>query len=165
MPVSGRAVDRLASMVIYAGFGCLTLWMGIKLINHSLETTLQKDFLMKWEVALQRFNTEGGVWPHFSGGNHVAYMDRLTQFMGNKGAPPPLSNTNRAYIYRLHRWGWPEERIFLLCLSNRVVLYGVSDKTFLKMDKWIDGEAGEEKGRFTGRRSKDGVSYVGMWKL
>jgi hypothetical protein len=165
MPVSGRAVDRLASMVIYAGFGCLTLWMGIRLINHSLEARLQKDFLMKWEVALQRFNAEGGVWPHFSGGNHVAYMDRLTQFMGNKGTPPPLSNTDRAYIYRLHRWGWPEERIFLLCFSNRVVLYGVSDKTFLKMDKWIDGEAEEEKEHFTGRRSKDGVSYVGIWKL
>jgi hypothetical protein len=165
MPVSGRAVDRLASMVIYAGFGVLALWAGTKLINSSLETKLYKDFLLKWEVAVQRFNTEGGHWPHFSGGNHVAYMDLLTQFMDNKGTPPPSSNTDHAYIYRLHRWGWPEERIFLLCFSNRVVLYGVSDKTFLKMDNWIDGGAEKERERFTGRRSKDGVSYVGIWKL
>lgn len=165
MPVSGRAVDRLASMVIYAGFGALTLWAGIRLINASLETRLHKDFLLKWEVALQRFNQEGGRWPEFSGANHVAYMDRLTEFMGNEGMPPPLSNTGRAYVYRLKRWGWPEEDIFLLCFSNRMILYGISEKTFMKMDQWMDGNAEKEKGRLIGKPSQDGMSYVGMVKL
>lgn len=165
MPVSGRAVDRLASMVIYAGFGVLTLWAGIGLINASLETQLHKDFLLKWEVALQRFNQEDGRWPQFSGANHVAYMDRLIEFMGNKGTPPPLSNTRRAYVYRLKRWGWPGEDIFLLCFSNRMILYGISEKTFMKMDKLMDRNAEKEKGRLIGKPSQDGMSYVGMVKL
>jgi hypothetical protein len=165
MPVSGRAVDRLASMVLYAGFGVLTLWAGIGLINASLEARLHKDFLLKWEVALQRFNQEGGRWPDFSGANHVAYMDRLIEFMGAKGTPPPLSNTRRAYIYRLKRWGWPEEDVFLLCFSNRMILYGISERTFMKMDQWMDAKAAQDKGRFTGQRSQDGVSYVGVVKL
>jgi hypothetical protein len=165
MPVSGRGVDRLASMVLYAGFGVLTLWAGIRLINFSLENKLYKDFLLEWEVAVQRFNKEGGHWPHFSGVNHVAYMDRLIQFMGNEGTPPPLSNTRRAYVYRLKRWGWPEEDIFLLCFSNRMVLYGMSEKTFMKMDKLMDGKAEKEKGRLIGKRSQEGMGYVGVFQL
>lgn len=165
MPASARTVDRLASTVLYAGFGVLTLWVGVSLINCSLETKLHKDFLMRWEVALQRFSKEGGQWPHFSGANHAAYMDHLMQFMGNAGTPPPLSNTRRAYVYRLKRWGWPEERIFLLCFSNRMVLYGISEKTLMKMDQWMDGKAAEEQGRFIGKHSRDGVSYVGVLQL
>jgi hypothetical protein len=165
MPVSGRTVDRLASTVLYAGFGVFTLWAGVSLINFSLETKLHKDFLMKWEGALQRFNKESGQWPHFSGANHVTYMDHLMQFMANKGTPPPSSNTRRAYVYRLKRWGWPEERIFLLCFSNRMVIYGISEKTFMKMDQWMGGKASEERRLFTGKRSRDGGSYVGVFQL
>jgi hypothetical protein len=165
MPVSARGVDRLVSIALYAGFGILTLWTGVSLVNFSLETKLHKDFLMRWEVALQRFSKEGGQWPQFSGANHVTYMDHLMQFMGNKGTPPPLSNTPRAYVYRLKRLGRPEERIFLLCFSNRMILYGISEKTFMKMDQWMDGKAAEEQGRFRGKRSRDGVSYVGVLQL
>jgi len=165
MPVSARGIDRLASTVLYAGFGALTLWAGVSLINFSLETKLHKDFLMKWEVALERFNKEGGQWPDFSGGNHVAYMDSLIECMGNEGMPPPLSNTRRAYVYRLKRWGSPEEHIFLLGFGNRVVLYGLSEKTFMKLDQWMDGKTAEEKGRFLGKRSRDGMGYVGVLQL
>ena len=165
MPVSARGVDRLTSIALYAGFGILTLWTGVSLVNFSLETKLHKDFLMRWEVALERFNKEGGQWPHFSGANHVAYMDRLIQLMGNEGTPPPLSNTRRAYVYRLKRWGWPEEDIFVLCFSNRMVLYGMSENTFMKMDQWMDGKADKEKGQLIGKRSQDGKGYVGMVKL
>jgi len=165
MPVSGRTVDRLSSTVLFAGFGVLTLWAGISLINFSLETKFHKDFLMRWELTLQRYNKEGGRWPHFSGANHVAYMDHLTQCMANEGTPPPSSNTPRAYMYRLKRWGWQEEHIFLLCFSNRMVLYGISEKTLMQMDQWVDGKTPKERRRFTGKRSRDGVSYVGVLQL
>lgn len=165
MPVSGRTVDRLSSTVLLAGFGLLTLWTGLSLMNAFLETKFYKDFLMRWELASQRYNKEGGQWPHFSDSNHVAYMDHLMQSMANEGTPPPASNTQRAYVYRLKRWGWPEERIFLLCFSNRMVLYGLSEKTFMKMDQWMDGKMPKQQGRFTGERSRDGVSYIGVFQL
>lgn len=165
MPVSGRTVDRLTSIAIYVGFAILVLWAGIKLISHSLETKFYKDFLLKWELTLHRHNREGGQWPHFSGDNHVQYMDRLTQLMRHNGTSPPLSNTKRAYVYRLNRLGSPEEDLFLLCFPNRIVVYGMSEKTFVKMDKFIDGGADHERGRFAGRPGKDGTTYVGVLQL
>jgi len=165
MPLSGRATDRLASIAIYVWIAIVVLWAGTTLINHSLETKFYKDFLLEWEVALQRYKSEGGRWPEFSGDNQVLYMDRLTQWMANKGMSPPLSNTERDYVYRLKRLGWPHERIFFLCFSHGMLLYGISEKTFRKLDRWIDGEADETKGLFTGRRGKDGIAYVGALQL
>lgn len=165
MPVQGRTVDRLTSIAIYVGLAILVLWAGVKLISHSLETKFYKDFLLKWELSVQRHNREGGPWPHFSGDNHVQYMDRLIQLMRDNGASPPKSNTKRAYVYRLNRLGSPEEDLFLLCFSNRIVIYGMSEKTFVKMDKFIDGRADHEGGRFAGRSSKDGATYVGVLQL
>ncbi len=165
MSVSGRAVDRIASHVIYAGFSIFALWAGIKLTNHCLDTKFYKDFFVPWDLALYKYNMEGGLWPQFSGGNHVEYMDRLAQRMQEKGIPPPSSNTERAYVYRLRRLVYPKERIFLLCFSHKMVLYGMSEKTFAKMDAWIDGEVNDKKGLFTGRQSKDGMTYIGALQL
>jgi hypothetical protein len=161
MPVSGRAVDRIASYVICAGFSIFALWAGIKLINHSLDTKFYKDFFVPWDLALCTYNSQGGLWPQLSGGNQVAYMDHLAQQMQNRGTPPPSSNTERAYVYRLKRLGYPKEHIFLLCFSHKIVLYGISEKTFAKMDTWIDGEVNDKRGLFTGRQSTDGMTYIG----
>lgn len=165
MPVSERRTDRLASMAVCAGFAVFTLWAGTRLVNHALETTFFKDFFLEWEVALQRHKSEDGRWPQFSGGNHVEYMDRLSTWMRKEGSPPPMSNTERAYVYRLKRFGWPEERLFLLCSCDRIILYAISEKTFAKMDRWIDGEVNDKQGVFTGKLSKDGTTYVGELQL
>jgi hypothetical protein len=41
----------------------------------------------------------------------------------------------------------------------------MSEKTFMKMDQWMDGKAEKEKGQLIGKRSQDGMGYVGMVKL
>ncbi|MBW2194682.1 MAG: hypothetical protein JRF37_03665 [Deltaproteobacteria bacterium] len=165
MCVTGRAVDKIASYVVYAGFSIFALWAGIKLVNHSLDTKFYKDFVVPWDLAVCTYNRQGGLWPEFSGGNHVEYMDRLAQWMQERGSPPPSSNTERAYVYRLKRLGHPKEHIFLLSFSHRMVLYGISEKTFTKMDTWIDGRVNDKKGLFIGRLSKDGVTRIGELQL
>ncbi len=165
MAVSGRAIDRLVSIAIYAGFGCLSLWAGIALINHSLGARLYKDFLLGWEVAAVTYTEQGGVWPPFSGGNHVEYMEQVTRLFCSRGLSLPESNTGRPYLYRFDKIGAPEEDIFLLCFSQRIILYGLSSNTFTLLDSYIDGKDDPEEGRFQGRLSRDGISYTGVWQL
>ena len=168
MALSWKAADRLASIAVYTGFGCLTIWAGIALINHSLDSKFYKDFLLAWEVALHAYGLEGGSWPHFSGGNHVKYMDQVARLMSNRvpsPPSPPASNTVRPYVYRLHRIGAHREDIFLLCFPQRMILYGISAKTFACLDTYIDGGVDPKKGVFTGRPSSDGLTYIGRWQI
>jgi hypothetical protein len=165
MPFSPRKTDRRVSMVFYAGFGGVALWAGIVLINYSLDSKFYNDYLLKWEVALRAYNQESTPWPYFSGGNHVEYMEKVTQLMRSKALSPPASNTERPYVYRLDRIGDSEEDIFLLCFSQKIILYGISSKTFDRLDAQIDGRDGTKKGHFTGRLSKDGYTYVGLWLI
>lgn len=163
--ISGRTADRIASIVIYTGFSLLVLWVGMKLINYVLVTRFYECYIVGWEIGLRQYNSKGGNWPHFSGGNHVQYMNSLVRLMQEKGTPPPLSNTGHSYVYHLKRLRFPEEDIFLLCFPDRIVLYGMSDKTFIRMDKLIDRELDCEKGLFTGTPSKDGTTYIGVLRL
>jgi hypothetical protein len=168
MDISGKAADRLVSIVIYVGFGGLALWAGTALINHSLDLKFYKDFVLKWEVALCAYSQKGGPWPHFSGGNHVQYMDQLSSLMSNIALSPPLapaSNTNRPYVYRLDKIGYPQEDIFLLCFSHKIILYGVSAETFARLDSRVDGKIDTENGLLTARPGKDGHTYVGQWQI
>ncbi|RLB90593.1 MAG: hypothetical protein DRH10_03705 [Deltaproteobacteria bacterium] len=165
MPVAGRTADRVAAIIIYTGFSLLVLWAGMKLINYVLVTRFYEGYIVGWEIGLRQYNSKGGNWPHFSGGNHVEYMNSLVRLMQEKGTRPPLSNTGRRYVYHLKRLRSPGEYIFLLCFPDRIVLYGMSDKTFMRMDKLIDGESDCERGLFTGRPSKDGLTYTGVLRL
>lgn len=165
MPLSGKAVDKLVFVVLYIGLIALTLWGGSRIINYSMGSKFYKDFLLKWEVSLRSYSAKNGIWPHFSGDNHVEYMDNLAQLMGRGDISLPQSNTKRSYVYRIKRIGREEEDIFLLCFSNRIILYGISRDTFTRTDRFIDGEPGKDKGSFVGRLSKDGRTYIGMWRL
>ena len=78
---------------------------------------------------------------------------------------PPYSNTKRPYVYRLKKTGAAEEQIFLLCFSDKIILYGLSEKTFGKIDAMVDETPNERAGSFTGRRSTDGTTYIGVWTL
>ncbi len=165
MTISGKAVERTACVLIYAGLAVLTIWAGTGLINYSLDSRFYRDFVMKWEVALQAYEVKGGAWPYFSGGNHVSYMDQLTRMMQERALHPPKSNTGRAYIYRLDKIGLPEENIFILCFSQSIVLYGISPGTALRLDEYIDGKADTGKGLFTYRLSKDSYTYIGRLQI
>jgi hypothetical protein len=152
-------------MVLYAAFGSVAFWVGIVLINYSLDFKFYNDYLLKWEVALRAYNQGSAPWPYFSGGNHVEYMEKVTQLMSSKALSPPASNTERLYVYSLDRIGDPEEDVFLLCFTQKIILYGISSKTFDHLDGQIDGRDGTKKGRFTGILSKDGYTYVGLWLI
>jgi hypothetical protein len=165
MSISGKATDRLTSMVIYAALGGLALWAGTKLINNSLDSKFHKDFLLKWEVVLRTFNQQGGTWPRFSGGNHILYMEKLIRLMQSKGLPPPDSNAGHPFVYLLDKIGAPEEKIFILCFPQRIILYGISAETFARLDKSIDGKTDPKRGMFKGRQSKDGRTYIGVWQI
>jgi hypothetical protein len=162
---AGKTVDRFSSIAIYIGFGCLVLWAGIALINHSLESTFYKDYLLKWEVALSAYEKGSGSFPEFSGTSHVEYMDEVSRLMKTMGSPPPKSNTDRPFVYRLKKIGSPDEDILLFCKARMIVLYGISTDTFKNMDEYIDGEHEPEKGAFRGRLSKDKRTYVGIWMI
>lgn len=165
MPVSARTTDRLMSIAIYIGIGVFVLWVGSKFINYCLEVRFYKDFLSKWEVSAQKFKSDGGLWPQFSERDRVGYMERLTQRMSQRGMSLPASNAKQPFIYHVNRLGYPKEEIFLLCFSHKIVLREISEKTLIRIDKWVDGKADRENGLFTGMHCDDGVTYVGEMRL
>ena len=165
MAISGKAVDKLVFIVLYGGFIGLALWGGSRIINYSLDSKFYKDFLLEWEASLRSYSVKSGIWPHFSGSNHVEYMDNLTRLMGRSGISPPQSNTGRSYVYRIKKIAREDDDVFILCFSKRIVLYGISKDTFTRIDRFVDGRPGKEIGFFTGRVSKDGRTMIGLWRL
>ena len=165
MTASGRTTNRFVSMAIYTGFGILVIWSGTALINHSVDSKFYRYFLLKWHVGLMACNGEFESWSYFSGANDVQYMEEVTLLMRRKGFPPPDSNTGRPYVYRVKRIGVDREDIFILCLPKKLVLYGISTRTFKRLDTYIDGRPSAETGTFIGRKGKDERNYTGQWTL
>lgn len=165
MALSGKAVDKLIFVVLYGGLIALILWGGSRLINYSLDSKFYKDFLLQWEASLSSYSVKSGIWPHFSGSNHLEYMDNLTRLMERVDISLPQSNTKRSYVYRIKKIAKEQDDVFILCFSNRIILYGISKDTFTRIDRFVDGEPGKEKGFFTGCVSKDGRTYIGVWRL
>ncbi|MBN1381458.1 MAG: hypothetical protein JXA41_07275 [Deltaproteobacteria bacterium] len=165
MILSGKNVDKFISTLIYVGLLGLVMWGGNRVVNYALESRFQKDFLLKWTVAVMSYSVERGQWPQFTGSNHIQYMDNLVTAMTMSHVNVPASNTKRPYIYKLKKIGSPEEKIFVLCFSDRLILYGLSEKTFKRIDTWIDGKFDEKCGKFRGRPSADGKTFIGLWRL
>jgi hypothetical protein len=162
---TGKNVDKLVSTLIYIALLGLVIWGGIRTINSALESRLYKDFLLKWDVAITSYSVKRGLWPQFSGSNHIEYMDNLVTAMTMNSVVTPVSNTKRPYVYSLKKLGPPEENIFLLCFPDRIILYGISERTFMRIDTFIDGTSNEKTGRFIGRPSTDGRTFIGLWRL
>jgi hypothetical protein len=165
MALSGKAVDKLIFVGLYGGLIALMVWGGSRLINYSLDSKFYKDFLLQWETSLRSYSAKSGIWPHFSGSNHVEYMNNLCQLIERAGISLPKSNTGRSYVYRIKKIGKEQDDIFILCFLNRIILYGISKDTFTRIDRFVDGELSKEKGFFTGHLSKDGRTYIGLWRL
>ncbi|MBW1730363.1 MAG: hypothetical protein JRH08_01340 [Deltaproteobacteria bacterium] len=165
MAWSGRAVDRIAAGILYVGLCVVVVWAGTALINHALESKFYKDFLVKWEIAAQRYRSVSGTWPIFDGTNHVRYMEGLVDYMKSKGIQLPRSNTKAPYTYVLDRIGFKKEDIFILCLSDRIIIYGLSQRTFEKADQYIDGSADPKRGRLRGKISKAGSTIIALWRI
>lgn len=165
MGIYPRRIDRVVAIAVYVCFGVMTLWAGSALINHAVASRFYNDFLLGWEKALMKANREGLTWPQFTGNNHLAYMEELVKTMRGRDFAPPSSNKERSFQYGLDLLGYPEEDVFLLAFPERIILYGISTRTFSYLDGKIDGRLDREKGNFTGYKSKDGFSFIGQWQL
>ena len=162
---TGKTTDKLVFGFTYCVIAALTIWGGTRLVNASIDTRFYRDYLQEWVVAMQDYGSEGRKWPEFSGGNHSEYMDALTLDMRRTAVPGPASNTRISYVYRMGKIGSKATSIFLLCFSDRIILYGLPEKTFQRIDILIDGISGKKKGQFTGAMGKDRQTYTGMIRL
>lgn len=148
MALSGKATDRLCWWVVYVGVGLVVLWSGTQLINYALEVRFYKDYLLKWAVLIEKHDSEDAAWPMFTEDDPSAYMHRLAEVSRARGTALPSSNTPDSFVYRLSRLGRETETVFLLGLPGRIVLNGISERTFARLDKWIDGTADGRSGSF-----------------
>ncbi len=95
----------------------------------------------------------------------MEYMNNLSQLIERADISLPKSNTGRSYVYRIKKIGKEQDDIFILCFSDRIILYGISKDTFTRIDRFVDGELSKEKGFFAGHLSKDNRTYIGLWRL
>jgi hypothetical protein len=160
-----RTVDRFIFGALYLLVGALTIWGGFGLIDRVMEVRLLSSYLLRWEACLTAFGAQQGQWPLFSGHNHVAYMDGLTNAMARSGIRPPASNTAAPYRYHLVKFGSPDEDLFLLGLRDRMVIFGLSAQSMQRLDRLVDGRAGLNSGRLTGRPATVQGAYIGQWRL
>jgi hypothetical protein len=160
-----KVADRMLFYMLYLALAAFILWAGFRIGDHSLAIRFAKDYLGPWEIAITAFGAKSGHWPVFEGGNHVEYMEQLILRMRRAGVQPPQSNTSVAYRYSIDRFTGGKEKIFMLCLSNRIVLYGISKTTLDYLDKAVDGTPGLTTGRLTGRPGKNPNTYIGQWWL
>lgn len=160
-----RLSDRFLSIGLYTLVAIGMVWLGSRMINYALDAKFYNDFLSGWEMALIKYRHQSGIYPEFNGGNHKKYMQKLVHAMTHSMVPPPTSNTDQPFIYSIDKIGRKAQRVFVLALSDRMVLYNLPPKTIRMLDKVIDGQHDFETGRFTGRRGNDGMTYIGIWKL
>ena len=165
MKWSARTVDRVAARAIYLMLCIMVLWAGSSLINYSMENKFYKDYLLAWRLAGERYINKQAPWPEFTGMNHAEYMKELVERMEKRGIYPPKSNTKEPYTYILDRLWKKEERIFILLLRERMIVYGMSQQTYDEIDEYVDGSVGMERGVFRGKTSKDGSTIIGIWGM
>ena len=121
--------------------------------------------MLQWETRLTAFSVNQGVWPVFNGSNHGQYMARLSQKMSLAGITLPHSNTGAPYRYRVEHFGRQAEDVFLLCLHDRLILFGLSEETVRHLDQSLDGHSDLTQGRVSGRLGKSGENYIGQVRL
>jgi hypothetical protein len=165
MVLTPKLTDRFSFGILYVLVGLLTLWAGFRLVNHALEIRFFKDYLLQWEVGLNAFSVQEGQWPVFTGSNHAHYMERLASNLAQMGVTLPHSNTRSAYRYRVEHFGHRAEEIFVLCLHDRLVLFGLSERTLHRLDIALDGRADLTQGRISGVPGKQGTTYIGQVRL
>jgi hypothetical protein len=165
MKIAAKASDRIISGTLYLLGAALVFWTGFGLINRGLEIRLFKDYLLRWEICLTEYGARQGQWPVFSGDNHMVYMDRLVDGMPPLGIAPPASNTQVAYRYRIEKFAGADEDIFVLCLPDRMVIFGLSKQSLLHLERLVDRHVDLNGGRITGRPGKAPGAYIGRWRL
>ena len=165
--MSAKTAHKITAATLYFVFIFIAVWGGVRLINNSLDIKFYKDYLLQWEVALKKYVSQDGSWPEFTKTNHVEYMNNIIKLLDQRSIRYPLSNTECAYVYQIDKISLFQKKrnIFLLCFNNKIILYGVTPKTFKTVDTFIDGRLNLYQGRFTGKQEKDGKTLTGVWRL
>ena len=165
MAISPIATDRFTFGTLYAMVAVILFWAGFPMINHGLSSRFLKDYLLQWEASILAHSSRQGQWPSFTGSNHVSYMDAVIDNMSRAGVPLPNYNTNVTYRYRIEKFGTGDEDIFILCFHDRLVLFGLSNKSLNHLDKAIDHHQDLMHGQVSGYLGKNGKTYIGTWRI
>jgi hypothetical protein len=162
---SAKGVERWLWAFMALSVALISIWFGAGLLDRSLETRLIKDVLFEWQRLGQRFAAGGAPWPEFTGNNHVAYMEALLKKMRHQGLVSTRQVRRLSFAPRLKRMGRPDERLFLLLLPGRLVIFGLPTETFARIDNRVDGVFDPARGDFTGRAASDDNRMIGYWRL
>ncbi|MEJ2153997.1 MAG: hypothetical protein P8X96_01535 [Desulfobacteraceae bacterium] len=165
MKNSPRGVENLTHAATYLVLAILVVWGGGKVINYAADFGFIRDFLMPWEVRLIELQHRSFKIPPFNRDHPMAYMEDIVSLMKANGMPLPDSNTEHAFVYRLRRVGGETRNILLVFNGRKIKIYGLPDTTFKRLDQYVDGRVDPLGGDFTGRLSKDRITFIGSWKI
>ncbi len=152
-------------MVLYSCLIILTLWSGAKTINYAMDMMFYKDYLLSWRQAIEACSVEKGTWPEYTESMLVLYMDKVTDMMKSTSVGLPDSNSPDAYIYILKKINKPEQKIFMLCFADKLILYGIREETLRRIDRFIDAKSDLNAGAFRAKAASDGITFIGYWKI
>ncbi len=162
---SGRTTDKLVFTAIYITLALVVIWGARSIVNFALDSSFFRDYLLPWEVRLVALQYQQPVWPGNKEHDPMNYMLSLVRKMRTKGIQPPQSNTEHAFIYRLNKFGEKSRRILLVYRDGKIIIYGLPESTFNRLDRFIDGQLDPQDGVFTGRWSTDRITRIGQWKI
>lgn len=166
MPGFSKYAYRLNRFFLYIILALIVLFAGQKLIHYSKSLKFYNNYLSHWEMALIHANAKDIIFPEFSGTNHVQYMENLIKLMKKQSIRIPQSNTRQPYVYQIPETGnFSHQTIFVLCFEKKIILYGLSQTTFSRIDNIIDGTDGITTGKFKGKLQKDNIHYAGIWNI
>lgn len=161
-----KTTNFLASFGIYIIISVIVVISASKILTYSNHFKFYSGYLLNWERAITRLTSQETPLPVFNGNNHVKYMDGLIAVMKSHAIEVPRSSTGSPYIYKLPgRYLEKDNTIFLLCLDQRIVLFGLSKTIFNMLDKKIDGKPDARSGNFKGRELKSHAEYTGIWDI
>jgi len=163
--LSPKGADKLSYVAIYLLLAVIAVWGGGKVVNYAVDFSFYRDFLMPWEVRLLEMRHRSLRIPAYTREHPVAYMESIVDVMKANGMPLPTSNTEHAFVYRLSRFGGDKNKILIVFNGRKILIYGLPDATFRRLDRFVDGRFDSTQGEFTGQLSKDRVTYIGAWKL
>lgn len=146
---TGRSVDRILSILLYLFVAFCTIFIGVKFINHSIDSKFCINFLSEWEITCKKSISVGVKWPSYNPGQKKLYMKQYVESCQSAGIKLPESNTNYSYIYEINKIGAQKQPVFVLCLPSKIVIFGLSETTIERTDNFIDKKTNFTTGNFT----------------
>lgn len=162
---SPMAIDKIAFVLIYVAIAMIVMWAARSVTNYALDTNFYQNFLTAWEARLVAMRYKKVSWEPYDGKSPSDYMQSLIKVMQDNGLSPPPSNTEHRFIYRMNKFGDRSRQIMLLFHNDRLILYGLPQSTFNRLDRFIDGLSDPHRGHFTGIWSSDNITKIGTWKI